>query len=104
MKEEERTEETRGEERRREEKRGEERSREEKRGAERKEPQLTLRSLFGPTCDSLDVICDVELPDLQVGDWLYFTNMGAYTVASATHFNGFLPPNAHYIIDITQSQ
>jgi len=55
--------------------------------------------LFGPTCDSIDVVCkDVDLPDLKVGDWLYVLNMGAYTVASASHFNGFLPPNARYFM------
>jgi ornithine decarboxylase len=81
--------------------------------------------LFGPTCDSIDVICkDIELPDLSIGDWLYFRDvrseplpsdcwsilqaylwptladlvaqMGAYTVASSTAFNGFHPPNAVY--------
>eukprot|EP01101_Sappina_pedata_P011997 TRINITY_DN8158_c0_g1_i1.p1 TRINITY_DN8158_c0_g1~~TRINITY_DN8158_c0_g1_i1.p1 ORF type:complete len:604 (-),score=320.70 TRINITY_DN8158_c0_g1_i1:112-1923(-) len=56
-------------------------------------------SLFGPTCDSIDVICkDIELPELQVGDWLYFMDMGAYTLASASSFNGFKPPNAKYLM------
>jgi ornithine decarboxylase len=36
-----------------------------------------VSKLFGPTCDSMDVICkDIELPELEVGDWLYFRNMG----------------------------
>jgi ornithine decarboxylase len=55
--------------------------------------------LFGPTCDSIDVICkDVDLPSMEIGDWLYFLNMGAYTVASASSFNGFRPPNAKYFL------
>ncbi len=30
------------------------------------------------------------LPDaLQVGDWLAFDNMGAYTICAASQFNGF---------------
>jgi hypothetical protein len=29
-------------------------------------------------------------------------NMGAYTVASATHFNGFVPPNARYIMTLSE--
>ncbi|KAA8490839.1 Ornithine decarboxylase [Porphyridium purpureum] len=56
-------------------------------------------TLFGPTCDSIDVICrDVTLPELEVGSWLYFLNMGAYTIAAASSFNGFTPPNCKYII------
>jgi len=27
--------------------------------------------------------------DIQVGDWLEFENMGAYTVCAASQFNGF---------------
>jgi len=55
--------------------------------------------LFGPTCDSIDVICqDVMLPELQIGDWLYFTDMGAYTIASASTFNGFEKTEVKYFI------
>lgn len=47
-------------------------------------------SIWGPTCDGLDRILDrCELPELQVGDWLIFESMGAYTVAAASTFNGF---------------
>ena len=47
--------------------------------------------LFGPTCDGIDEIADrCILPGhLDVGDWLFFENMGAYTKCSATRFNGF---------------
>jgi len=56
-------------------------------------------TLFGPTCDSIDVICrDVSLPDIEVGSWLYFLNMGAYTRAAASSFNGFTPPSCRYMI------
>jgi len=41
---------------------------------------------------------DLMLPELEVGEWLYFTNMGAYTVAAASAFNGFKQsPTLHYI-------
>lgn len=44
--------------------------------------------LAGPTCDSIDIIAeDVELPELQEGDLLIGQMMGAYTHATATHFN-----------------
>lgn len=48
-------------------------------------------SIWGPTCDGIDVITQrIELPGLlDVGDWLYFEEMGAYTKCSATRFNGF---------------
>jgi len=67
-----------------------------------KNSEVTRKScLFGPTCDSIDVICkDIDLPELEIGDWLYFMNMGAYTVASASSFNGFKPPNACYCVCI----
>jgi ornithine decarboxylase len=60
---------------------------------------LTHSKLFGPTCDSIDVIIpDIQLPELDVGAWLYFINMGAYTAASASSFNGFSLPNAFHFV------
>jgi ornithine decarboxylase len=47
-------------------------------------------SIWGPTCDSIDLIAkDIMLPQLHIGDWLVFKNMGAYTLASSSNFNGF---------------
>ncbi len=40
----------------------------------------------------------MELPELDIGDWLLFPQMGAYTVAAASSFNGFAPPNSTYIM------
>ena len=50
-------------------------------------------SVFGPTCDALDVVSMAEeLPaDLKLGDLLYSENIGAYSAASSTYFNGFPP-------------
>lgn len=46
-------------------------------------------TLAGPTCDSTDVIArEALLPDLAVGDLLVSPVMGAYTVVTATRFNG----------------
>lgn len=54
-------------------------------------------SLWGPTCDGLDQIAEhLQLPELQVGDWLLFDNMGAYTVAASSTFNGFQQSRIHY--------
>lgn len=48
-------------------------------------------SIWGPTCDGIDRISESIRFDkiLDVGDWLYFEDMGAYTKCSATRFNGF---------------
>jgi ornithine decarboxylase len=51
-----------------------------------------LCSVFGPTCDALDTISLAEqLPDLDLGDYVYAPNIGAYSAASSTSFNGFPP-------------
>ncbi len=48
-------------------------------------------AVVGPTCDSFDKISlSEQLPaDLMIGDFLYTENIGAYSVASSTKFNGF---------------
>jgi ornithine decarboxylase len=48
-------------------------------------------SIWGPTCDGIDCISSdwSSSETLDVGDWLYFEEMGAYTKCSATRFNGF---------------
>ncbi|KAF4589629.1 ornithine decarboxylase [Ophiocordyceps camponoti-floridani] len=55
-------------------------------------------SVWGPTCDGIDRISEsVRFNSvLDVGDWLYFEEMGAYTRCSATQFNGFR--NAHDVV------
>jgi len=59
-------------------------------------------TIFGPTCDSMDCIAkDIMLPELEVGEWLYFKNMGAYTTAAASPFNGFKSqPTTFYITSL----
>ncbi|XP_023247308.1 ornithine decarboxylase 2-like [Copidosoma floridanum] len=52
-----------------------------------------LSTLWGPTCDSLDCILkDVMMPEYQLGDWLYWKDMGAYSTCLGTNFNGFGVP------------
>ena len=48
-------------------------------------------AVVGPTCDSFDKISlATQLPEnLEVGDYLYTENIGAYSTASSTNFNGF---------------
>ena len=58
-----------------------------------------VASVFGPTCDALDVVSMTEqLPaNLQLGDLLYSENIGAYSVASSTWFNGFPPAKVIHV-------
>lgn len=54
-----------------------------------KDGKSRLSTLAGPTCDGFDVITRGEdLPELEIGDLVYVENIGAYSVASATTFNG----------------
>ena len=47
----------------------------------------------GPTCDSIDELGRYpEIPVLNMNDVIVFHEMGAYTLASATQFNGIAPP------------
>jgi ornithine decarboxylase len=54
-------------------------------------------SIWGPTCDSIDCLSkQSSLPEMDVGDWMYWENMGAYTVCAASQFNGFKKSEIHY--------
>jgi len=56
-------------------------------------------TVFGPTCDALDTVSLAEeLPaNLELGDMLYTEDIGAYSVASSTPFNGFPPARVVHI-------
>jgi len=55
-------------------------------------------SVFGPTCDALDTISLAEeLPELELGDLVYSPNIGAYSQASSTWFNGFPPATVVHV-------
>jgi ornithine decarboxylase len=55
-------------------------------------------AVFGPTCDALDTIgLSEQLPDLQLGDFVFSENIGAYSAASSTHFNGFPPATVVHV-------
>lgn len=64
-----------------------------------KEGEKKVCATFGPTCDAFDTISLAdELPeDLQIDDLLYAENIGAYTIASTTYFNGFPPPKVVHL-------
>jgi ornithine decarboxylase len=65
-----------------------------------REGETRICSVFGPTCDALDTISLAEeLPDLELGELLYSENIGAYSHASSTHFNGFPPAKVVHVND-----
>jgi ornithine decarboxylase len=56
-------------------------------------------TIWGPTCDALDqLVTDIPLPDSEIGDFLIFENMGAYTIPVASPFNGFPLPKVFCFI------
>jgi hypothetical protein len=66
-----------------------------------KNQSLFASTVFGPTCDSIDVVArSVLLPKMKIGDWLYFNNMGAYTMAASSSFNGFVPSEIFYVCSV----
>ncbi len=60
---------------------------------------VSLREIYGPTCDSVDRLPDpLPIPDdVAEGDYLIFAGMGAYSNATLTRFNGY---GAHEIVTI----
>jgi ornithine decarboxylase len=51
-----------------------------------------ISTVFGQTCDGMDTITRAEnLPRLEIDDLVYSANIGAYSNASSTWFNGFAP-------------
>jgi len=63
-----------------------------------KEGPRQISAVFGPTCDAFDTITlSAELPELDIGDLVYSVNIGAYSIASSTYFNGFPPAKVFHI-------
>ena len=63
-----------------------------------KKGKTEICSVFGQTCDGLDTISQSEeLPNLEIDDLVYAENIGAYSNASATYFNGFPPAQVVHI-------
>ncbi|MFH0966214.1 MAG: type III PLP-dependent enzyme [Methanobacteriota archaeon] len=63
-----------------------------------KEGETHISAVFGPTCDAFDTITlSAELPDLDINDLVYSENIGAYSIASSTYFNGFPPAKIVHI-------
>ncbi|KII19321.1 type III PLP-dependent enzyme [Phaeobacter sp. S60] len=61
------------------------------------------RVVFGPTCDSLDRLPDgLPLPrDTQIGDYVLFPGLGAYSSAMSTQFNGYGLSDVATVIELS---
>ena len=58
-----------------------------------KEGGLYKSTVWGPTCDGIDVVCkDVLLPKMEINEWIYFPSVGSYRLTLITNFNGYSPP------------
>ncbi|XP_076385006.1 ornithine decarboxylase 2-like isoform X2 [Megachile rotundata] len=65
--------------------------------------ELFTSFVWGPTCDSLDCILkNVLLPELHIGDWLVWRDMGAYSIPLCCPFNGFEVPKVYPVIRKSQ--
>jgi ornithine decarboxylase len=63
-----------------------------------KKGSTKISAVYGPTCDALDVVSMAEnLPELNRDDLVYSENIGAYSHASSTHFNGFPPAKVVHV-------
>jgi ornithine decarboxylase len=63
-----------------------------------KKGKTEISAVFGQTCDALDTISlSEDLPNLDLDDLVYSENIGAYSNASATWFNGFAPAKVVHI-------
>jgi len=60
--------------------------------------ETEICTVFGQTCDGMDAIAQSEvLPKLEIDDLVYAENIGAYSNASATWFNGFAPAKVVHV-------
>ena len=63
-----------------------------------KNGEAEICTVFGQTCDGMDTIAQSEqLPNLEIEDLVYSQDIGAYSNASSTWFNGFPPAKVVHV-------
>ena len=63
-----------------------------------KQGETAISTVFGQTCDGMDTIAQSEnLPALEIDDLVYSEDIGAYSNASSTWFNGFSPAKVVHV-------
>ncbi|GIY89058.1 ornithine decarboxylase [Caerostris extrusa] len=61
--------------------------------------KLKVSTIWGPTCDSVDQVSkNCLLPNMSIGDWIAFEDIGSYTMACASNFNGFATTKTKYLM------
>eukprot|EP00914_Ancora_sagittata_P029432 GHVO01058218.1.p1 GENE.GHVO01058218.1~~GHVO01058218.1.p1 ORF type:complete len:458 (+),score=52.03 GHVO01058218.1:250-1623(+) len=61
-------------------------------------PKFTS-SIWGPTCDGIDCVKEETLlPEMNIGEWLFFQDMGAYSLCAATQFNAMPRTHSFYVM------
>jgi len=70
------------------------------RGAEALTGDCAPFTVWGPTCDSIDILAHKPMlpEDVAEGDWIEFGLMGGYGSSTATEFNGFTS-NRYVFVD-----
>lgn len=68
-------------------------------GVSSQQQQQYPSNIWGPTCDGLDKVCELAyLPEMEIGDWIMWNDIGAYSMACGSKFNGFRTSCVHYYI------
>jgi ornithine decarboxylase len=63
-----------------------------------KKGRTEICTVFGQTCDGMDTLSQSEeLPNLEMDDLVYSKDIGAYSNASSTWFNGFPPAKVVHV-------
>jgi len=58
--------------------------------------------IWGPSCDSTDFLAkNLEMPEIQIGDWIVFENFGDYSIVIRSEFNGIPRPEVYYLSNRT---
>jgi len=62
-------------------------------------------TIWGPTCDSMDCLMKLQpFPATAVGDCLFVSDFGAYTMAAGSPFNGFETTRYEYVCSLALTE
>ncbi|KAE9546334.1 hypothetical protein FO519_010454 [Halicephalobus sp. NKZ332] len=66
----------------------------------KKDKEIADCIIWGPTCASTDQVEGMtKMRHMQEEEWLYYPNLGAYSITTSSTFNGFERPECFYFID-----
>uniref|UniRef100_A0A914Q644 ornithine decarboxylase n=1 Tax=Panagrolaimus davidi TaxID=227884 RepID=A0A914Q644_9BILA len=62
--------------------------------------ELFPATIWGPTCDSADLVESLTYHrKLNIGEWLFWDEIGAYSISTVVEFNGFPKAKLYYFAD-----